>query len=60
MLANFGGAVSETTVAKLRKRKRKIFVEFTYSIKRAREISTFHVAVMQRRLGNVQKSVMHM
>ena len=32
---------------------------FTYSIKRAREIRKFHVAVVQRRLRNVQKSVMH-
>ena len=27
----------------------------TYSIKRAREIRKFHVAVVQRRLSNVQK-----
>ena len=61
MLAKFWGAVSETTVAKLRKKKKEKFLfEFTYSIKRAREIRTFHVAVMQRRLRNVQKSVMHM
>ena len=32
---------------------------FTYSIKRARKIRKFHVAVVQRRLRNVQKSVMH-
>ena len=32
---------------------------FTYFIKRAREIRRFHVAVVQRRLRNVQKSVMH-
>ena len=32
---------------------------FTNSVKRAREISKFHVAVVQRRLRNVQKSVMH-
>ena len=55
MLAKFWGAVSETTVAKLRKRKEKFLYEFTYSIKRAR-----FMAVMQRRLRNVQKSVMHM
>ena len=29
----------------------------TYSTKRAREISKFHVAVVQRRLRNVQNSV---
>ena len=31
----------------------------TYSIKRASEIRKFHVAVVQQRLRNVQKSVMH-
>ena len=31
----------------------------TYSIKRAREIRKFHIAVVQLRLRNVQKSVMH-
>ena len=34
-------------------------VGFTYSIKQASEIRKFHVAVVQRRLGNVQKGVMH-
>ena len=33
---------------------------FTYLRKRVREIRTFYVAVMQQRLRNVQKSVMHM
>ena len=37
----------------------EIFVLFAYSIKRAREIRKFHVAVVQRRLRNVQKSMMH-
>ena len=32
----------------------------TYSIKRASETRKFHVTVMQQRLRNVQKSVMHM
>ena len=32
---------------------------YSYSIKRAREIRKFHVAVMQRRLKNVQKSAVH-
>ena len=31
----------------------------TYAIKRAPEISKFHIAVVQLRLKNVQKSVMH-
>ena len=34
-------------------------VVFSYVMKRVREISTFHVAVIQRWLRNVQKSVMH-
>ena len=34
-----------------------VCVVFTYSIKRAHEINRFHVAVVQRRLRNVQKSV---
>ena len=32
---------------------------FTYSIKQASEIEKFHVAVVQQRLRNVQKGVMH-
>ena len=32
---------------------------FTNSIERAREIRKFHARVVQRRLRNVQKSVMH-
>ena len=31
-----------------------------YSIKRSRGIRTYHVAVLQRQLRNVQKSVMHL
>ena len=55
ILAKFSGIESERAVSRLRKRKRKFFVVFTYSIKRAREIRKFHVAVVQRRLSNVQK-----
>ena len=40
--------------------KETFCVVLTYSIKWACEIRKFHVAVMQQRLGNVQKSVMHM
>ena len=44
----------------VRKTKRKIFtVVFTHSTERAHEIRKFHVAVVQRRLRNVQKGVMH-
>ena len=39
--------------------EKKFCVVFTYFIKQAREIRKFHVAVVQRRLRNVQKSVIH-
>ena len=42
----------------LEKEKENFCVLFNYSIKRAREVSKFHVTVVQRRLRNVQKSVM--
>ena len=56
MLAKFWGVESERTLSKFKKRKKKC-VLFTYSIKR--EISNFHVAVVQRRQRNVEKSMMH-
>ena len=43
----------------LEKEKENFCVVFTYSFKPVREIRRFHVAVVQRRLRNVQKSVMH-
>ena len=43
----------------LQKAKDNFCVVFTYSIKRARKIRRFHVPVVQRRLRNLQKSVMH-
>ena len=55
MFAKFSGVESERTVSKLEKEKEIFCV--VYSIKRAREIRKFHVAVLQRRLRNVQKSV---
>ena len=54
MLAKF-----ERTVSSLEKEKGNFCVVLTYFVKRVREIGTFHVAVVQRRLRNVQKSVMH-
>ena len=45
------------TVSRFRKRKRKFCDVFTYSLKRAREIREFHVAIVQRWLTNVQKRV---
>ena len=43
----------------LEKEKGLFCVLFCYFIKRAHEIRKFHVAVVQPRLRNVQKSVMH-
>ena len=43
----------------LEKEKEPFCVLFSYSIKRVHEIRKFHVAVVQPRLRNVQKSVMH-
>ena len=60
MVAKFSWVESERTVSKFRKRKRTFFFVrsvFMYSIKRAHETNKFHVAVVQRRLRNVQKSV---
>ena len=41
------------------KKKKNLCVVFTYSLKQAREISNFHVEVVQRRQRNVEKSKMH-
>ena len=56
---NVSSVESERTLSKFRKRQRKFYVVFTYSLKRAREIRKwrFHVVVVQRRLRNVQKGV---
>ena len=43
----------------LEKEKTPFCVLFSYSINRAHEIRKFHVAVVQPRLRNMQKSVMH-
>ena len=45
-------------LSKFKKESDNLCVVFTYSIKRAREIRKFHVVVVQRRLRNVQNSVM--
>ena len=58
MLEQFSGVESEKTILNLEKEKENFCVLFNYSIKRAREVSKFHVTVVQRRLRNVQKSVM--
>ena len=43
----------------LEKEKEKFCAVFTNSIERVREIRKFHVAIVQRPLRNVQKSLMH-
>ena len=55
MLSNFSGVESEGQHLSYEKGKEHFHVVFTKSLKRAREISTFHVAVVQR---NVQEGVM--
>ena len=58
MLAKFSGLNPKGPYVSLEKEKQNFCVVLTYSIKRAREIRKFHVAVVQQRLRNVQKSVM--
>lgn len=50
----------ERTVSMFRKKRGNFCVMFTYSIKQVRKIGKFHIAVVQWRLKNVQKSVMNM
>ena len=59
MLAKFSALNPKGPVSEFRKDKETFYFVFTYSVKRANEISKFHVAVVQRWLKNVQKSVMH-
>ena len=54
-----GGVESERTLLSLKKEKENFCVVFTYSIKQAREISNFHIAVVQRRQRHAEKSMMH-
>ena len=55
MLAKFSGLNPKGPYLSLEKEKETFCAVFTYPVKRAREIRTFHVAVVQRRLRNVQK-----
>ena len=55
MLAKFSGLNPKGPYVSLEKEKQNFCVVPTYSINRAREIRKFHVAVVQRRQGNVQK-----
>ena len=57
MLAKFSGLNPKGPYVSLEKEKQNFCVVLTYSIKRAREIRKFHVAVVQQRPRNVQKSV---
>ena len=59
MLAKCSGLNPKGPYVSLEKEKENFCVVLTYSIKRAREIRKFHVAVVQQRLRNVQTSVMH-
>ena len=59
MLAKFSGSISKGPYLSLEKEKETFCVLLTFSIKWAREIRKFHVAVVQQRLRNVQKRVMH-
>ena len=60
MLAKFSGLNPKGPYVSLEKGKQIFCVVLTYSIMRAREIWTFHVAVVQQQLRNVQKCMMHM
>ena len=55
MLASFIWLNPKVPYLSLEKEKENFYVLFTYSIKRAREMRKFHVAVVQRRLRNEQK-----
>ena len=59
MLAKFSVLNPKGPYVSLEKEKENFCAVLTYSIKRARETRKFHVVVMQQRLRNVQKSVMH-
>ena len=58
ILAKFLGLNPTQRYLSLQKRKQNFYVVFTCSIKRARAIRNFHVAVVQWQLRNVQESVM--
>ena len=57
MLVKFSGLNPKGPYLSLE--KENFCVLLTYSIKQAREIRKFPVAVVQQRLRNIQKSVMH-
>ena len=57
ILVKFSGFNLKGPYLSLEKEKETFCVVFTYSIMGAREISKFHVTVVQRRPRSVQKSV---
>ena len=57
MLAKFSGLNPKGPCLSLE--NENFCVVLTYSLKRACEIRKFHIAVVQQRLRNVQRSVMH-
>ena len=59
MLAKFSGLNPKGPYVSLEKETQNFCVVLANSIKLAREIRKFHVAVVPQRLRNVQKSVMH-
>ena len=59
ILAKFLGLNPKGRYLSVQKGKEIFYVVFTCSIKRAREIRKFHVAVVQRRLRNGQKKRDH-
>ena len=59
MLTKFSGLNPKGPYLSLEKEKEHFCVVLTCSMERAREIRKFHVEVVQQRLRNVQKSVMH-
>ena len=58
-LSNFGEIFWVKSKRTLENEKENFCVVLTYSMERACEIRKFQVAVVQQRLRNVQKSVMH-
>ena len=60
MSAQFSALNPKGSYLSLEKEKEPFCTVFTYSVKRASEIRKFHVAIVQRLLKNVQKSVMHL
>ena len=57
-MAKFSGLNPKGLYVSLEKEKQIFCVMLTNSIKRAREIWKFHIAVVQQRLRNILKSVM--